>query len=221
MKKFLHLMINNTVLPIIIGALVSFITTTYLEDKNRGIILKPYLVADVKTNETRDRFGIVVMNMGKGPAIIENDYISVNDIKYTFNNENPRTLIVSFLQDLDLYSSCKEYLLVDFFPVNGFPINDGKMLDFLTIPEPDKLPIAKLRDDLLATSTGKRSVNDIENNLDRYVEGYNNCRDKFIDTLENPKNKIKMRLHYKSINGELYEDEWQSIRTYKPLDNKS
>lgn len=221
MKKFLHLMINNTVLPIIIGALVSFITTTYLEDKNRGIILKPYLVADVKTNETRDRFGIVVMNMGKGPAIIENAYISVNDIKYTFNNENPRTLIVSFLQDLDLYSSCKEYLLVDFFPVNGFPINDGKMLDFLTIPEPDKLPIAKLRDDLLATSTGKRSVNDIENNLDRYVEGYNNCRDKFIDTLENPKNKIKMRLHYKSINGELYEDEWQSIRTYKPLDNKS
>ena len=221
MKKFLHLMINNTVLPIIIGALVSFITTTYLEDKNRGIILKPYLVADVKTNETRDRFGIVVMNMGKGPAIIENAYISVHDIKYTFNNENPRTLIVSFLQDLDLYSSCKEYLLVDFFPVNGFPINDGKMLDFLTIPEPDKLPIAKLRDDLLATSTGKRSVNDIENNLDRYVEGYNNCRDKFIDTLENPKNKIKMRLHYKSINGELYEDEWQSIRTYKPLDNKS
>ena len=153
MKKFLHLMINNTVLPIIIGALVSFITTTYLEDKNRGIILKPYLVADVKTNETRDRFGIVVMNMGKGPAIIENAYISVNDIKYTFNNENPRTVIVSFLQDLDLYSSCKEYLLVDFFPVNGFPINDGKMLDFLTIPEPDKLPIAKLRDDLLATST--------------------------------------------------------------------
>lgn len=218
MKKFLHLMINNAVLPIIIGALVSFITTTYLEDKNRGIILKPYLVADVKTNETRDRFGIVVMNMGKGPAIIENAYISVNDIKYAFNNENPRTVIVSFLQDLDLYSSCKEYLLVDFFPVNGFPISDGKTLDFLTIPEPDKLPTAKIRDDLLATG---KSVNDIENYLDRYVNGYNNCRTKFIDTLENPKNKIKMRLHYKSINGELYEDEWQSIRTYKPLDSKS
>ena len=59
MKNFLHFIINKTVLTMIVSALVSFITTTYLDDTNRKITLKPYLVANVGLNETRDRFGIV------------------------------------------------------------------------------------------------------------------------------------------------------------------
>jgi hypothetical protein len=217
MKNFLHLIINKTVLPMIVSALVSFITTTYLDDTNRKITLKPYLVANVGLNETRDRFGIVIMNMGKGPAIIEKASISLNGTKYTFKDEAPRDTIVSFLQHLDLYTSCREYLLVNFVPFNGIPISDGRILDFLTVPDPYKLPIVQLRDELLAT--GVTSEIAIKENLRNYRIGYNNCYNKFIDALSNPQNKIEMELHYKSINGELYGDrgEFHPIKTSKPL----
>ena len=49
MKNFLHLIINKTVLPMIVSALVSFITTTYLDDTNRKITLKPVFSCQCRT----------------------------------------------------------------------------------------------------------------------------------------------------------------------------
>ncbi|HDL5700259.1 TPA: hypothetical protein PXE99_002095, partial [Mannheimia haemolytica] len=104
-KSFFSSSWGNLILSAFTGALVSLATTTYLDNKNREITLRPYVNVDFSANRENPespQLGIVIDNLGKGPAIIENSTFYINNKRYPIKNEDFSKIMSEIISELNL-----------------------------------------------------------------------------------------------------------------------
>lgn len=196
--------------------------TSYIEDTNREINLRPLLEIGTSKNQYSSN-SISIKNIGKGPAIITDWYIKyakknkdINSYKASDTNNNLDNYIKDLLNTLNIKSesyshsypvykelkdilgktdyACQAFIYSDYIPTIGSSIKDGEELDFIGLPK--KYIYSKISNQYPDNS-----------NLQKV---YSECRDSFEKAMKEVAFTIK--LEYKSLNGNKYDTSEKKIQ---------
>lgn len=196
LKEFLSSSWGNLILSAFVGAIASFATTTYFDNKNRQITLMPYLTTGFLAKKISDDLeykGIIISNIGKGPAIIESISFHINN-KVINVDEN---ILTNILRGMDIHLGCQRFMATDGILDKDDALEENSpklLLGILREGSEDNLQKIHRR----TTTRNVATVEEIEN-LRLF---YNQCKQQFENFFI--EKKFILDISYKSINGDSY-----------------
>ena len=228
---------GNTIISAIVGASVSLATTVYLDNKNREINLKPYLNFGFKALDSNPRqYGVVIRNLGKGPAIIEKVIFKFNDITYSIDKNYNGNFQEDFLKHTNIDKSCKLFISSDYLIRPGDSIFENTEIGIISIPRQAHYSVfneelaVKLFDRVFTYTPPQEPNPENSTKAMQYIidTQYNKCRESFIEYFtpnknddesnknddesnknddESNKNNFSIYVEYKSLNDdEIYKE---------------
>lgn len=198
LKEFLSSSWGNLILSAFVGAIVSFATTTYFDNKNRQITLMPYLTTGFLAKKMSDDLeykGIIISNIGKGPAIIESISFHINN-KVINVDEN---ILTNILSNMGINQYCRVFIDTDGLLERGDALEENSpklLLGILREGSEDNLQKIYRR----ATASNVATVEEIE----KLRLGHSQCKHDFENFFKDKKKSFILDISYKSINGDSY-----------------
>ena len=198
LKEFLSSSWGNLILSAFVGAIVSFATTTYFDNKNRQITLRPYLTTGFLSKKISDDLeykGIIISNIGKGPAIMESISFHIND-KVINVDEN---ILTNILSNMGINQNCRVFMATD-----GVLDKDDALEE-----NAPKLLLGILREgsennlQKIYRRTTTRNVATVEE-IENWRLFYSQCNQEFENFFKDEKKNFILDISYKSINGDSY-----------------
>lgn len=206
-KLFISSSWGNLVLSALVGALVSLATTTYLDNKNREINLKPYLNFGIKALDSdHTKYGVVIRNLGKGPAIIDKIALKFNDVIYNIDKNYDRDFRKDFLAYSKMDKSCYPFLSSEYLPGPGDSIFENTEIGLITIPKSiqytdhnseSNLRILERHSMYSGSVDEKRYGRAAVYLFDKF---YEKCSKSFYEFFASDKNSFKISIEYRSLN---------------------
>lgn len=213
-------LLGKIISPALISALTSLAITSYVENKNREIILRPYVQADISVNRSNPKssqFGIVINNLGKGAAIIEKSIVYIGDKKFLITYKDFSQVMRKIISELDL-DNCKEFFLVDFTPSESVAIGENQTYNLLTIPE-QASDIITFQQVGIFADAGMIEIEALKQFKSTVIKRYETCRKTLIQKLSDHNTNLSMEIQYRSLNDDkLYgKGVLISLKTSQPL----
>lgn len=211
-KSFLSSSWGNLILSALVGALVSLATTTYLDNKNREINLKPYLNFGMKALDAdQTKYGVVIRNVGKGPAIIDRISIKFGDVVYDIDKNYNKDFRADFLAYSNIDKHCYPFISSDYLPLPGDSIFENTEVGLITIPksthyaEHNNLSLLPIWERKFLYSGGmneKKHARAVGYLFDKF---YAQCMKSFSSFFSSSENSFQISIEYHSLNNsELY-----------------
>lgn len=181
-----------TALSATIGALVTFMMTSYFEDTNREVSSRPYLNVDINTLKSDQKhYGVRIQNSGQGPAIVDKFsfyFGSESSNEYMIGKQYNSYFIDDFIQKANLEEACSSVLYVERLPKPGYSIQKDDEIGVLILRPIDS-------NDNEAYNLDREMD---ENAKHQMMKEYNRCRASFINAFKTQ--NIYLEIHYHSIN---------------------
>lgn len=200
---------GNTIISAIVGASVSLATTVYLDNKNREINLKPYLNFSFKALDSNPKqYGVVIRNLGKGPAIIEKIIFKFNDLTYNIGKDYNSNFVSDFLENTNIDKSCRLFISSDYLPQPGDSIFENTEIGIISIPRQAHYSVfneelaVKLLDRVFTYTPPQEPNPENSTKAMQYIidTQYNKCRESFIEYFTSNNNNFAISVEYKSLN---------------------